>query len=111
MSHCPGDTLEDFLTDLFALVVREGTMGDAIRRLYAGQRILSAAQLAELAVIFEPYRGDVERYLEEFDDDEHGSWRDFRNFVLCPLFDSDHVKQAEALLDSWKLPQSRGLVS
>ena len=77
MSHCPGVTLEDWITDWYRLVDDAGDHGSGIRRCYKGQLILTADQFKTLVDIHEDIREHVERVMGDYDEEDHGSWRDY----------------------------------
>jgi hypothetical protein len=83
MSHCPGHTLEDFLTDWHSIVDDKGEHGTSIRRIYTGQLILSEEQFKKLVEIYEPTRETIENCISMYNEEENGSWRDYRNFVIA----------------------------
>ncbi len=109
MSHCPGVYLEDFITDQFSLVDEAGEHGTSIRRIYKGQQILTADQFAELVKILEPHREDVERYLEDYDEEDHGSWRDYSSYAMAHILDAPEFDRAEELLAAMDTPKTKGL--
>lgn len=111
MSHCPGTTLEDFVTDWFRVVDAAGEHGDGIRRLYEGQMVLGVVDFALLVAAMEPCREVVERLLSDFDEEEHGSWRDYCWQVIDDSLDKDAVAAAEAILEELKgkVPVTKGL--
>ncbi len=84
MSHCPGVSLEDWITDWYRVVDKGGEHGSGVRRLlYAGQLILTAEQFKGLVEIHEPIREHVESLMGSYSDEEHGSWRNYcDNFVV-----------------------------
>lgn len=75
MSHCPGTSLEDWITDWYRVVDDEH--GTLIRRFYEGQYILNKEQFAELVKILEPLRDHVENLLWRYSEEEDGSYRDY----------------------------------
>jgi hypothetical protein len=79
MSHWPGPKLEDWITDWHRVIDADGEHGTTIRRCYAGQRILDKQQLAELVKMYEPLRERIEELLDDYVEEEHGSWRDYCN--------------------------------
>lgn len=99
MSHCPGLRLEDWITDWHRLVDADGEHGTAIRRFYQGQLILSKEQFAELVRIYEPLREEIERRLEEYSEEDCGSWRDWAYYAFDPIV-NDLSKKAEEYLKS-----------
>ena len=111
MSHCPGVWLEDYVTDQFMCVDVGGEHGTGIRRLYKGQTILTAEQFAEVIAIVEPHREAVENLLCEYDEEEHGSWRDWGGSAFAYIDASPEFEQAEKLIASWKTPKTKGLGS
>jgi len=108
MSHCPGFTLEDWLTDWYRLVDEDGLHGTGIRRIYADQLILNKEQFKKLVEIHEPYRERVEYLLEEYDEEINGSWRDYCGCFEIP---KDIEKQADAYIDELRklVPKTKGI--
>lgn len=82
MSHCPGSKLEDWITDWHRLVDADNQHGSGIRWLYKGTLVLTAAQFAELVRIYEPHRAEIEHQLEEYSEEENGSWRDYCGYAF-----------------------------
>lgn len=87
MSTCPGRKLENLLMYWFDLIVAGDTsgnlslslaeaMGNVTRR---GE--LTDEQFAEVVALYEPYRADIEHYLDGFDDETH-SWRDYGSHTM-----------------------------
>jgi len=111
MSHCPGSTLEDWLTDAYHLVDAEGLHGSGIRRVYKGQLILTAEQFAGLVAIMEPVRDEIEFRLDEYTEEEYGSWRDY-GIVFDWVFEDreDGLEEAaKAYLKGLDTPVTPGL--
>lgn len=63
MSEYPGPKLEDLLRDTFGVSPSD--------EFFPG-----------LVQFYEPYREQIERRLDDFDEDEHGSWRDYKYEVM-----------------------------
>lgn len=85
MSHCPGPTLEDWLTDWWSLVVQESEHGSGIRWAYANQLVLTKEQFAGLVAIYEAARELIQEQLRNYLDqpeDEQGSWRDYSGYAF-----------------------------
>lgn len=82
MSHCPGLKLEDWITDWWRLVDADGEHGTSIRRMYVGQLILSKEQFQALVAIYEPAREMIEYVLQDYNEEENGSWRDFCGYAF-----------------------------
>lgn len=97
MSHCPGSRLEDWVTDWYRVVDADGKHGTGIRRFYEGQLILSKEQFDQLLKIHEPIRERIEHYLQEYSEEENGSWRDYCS-VFSDVLTDDIRKAAESLL-------------
>jgi hypothetical protein len=74
--------LEDWITDWWRLVDADGEHGTGIRRMYVGQLILSKEQFQALVAIYEPVRRDVEWRIEEYSEEENGSWRDYAGYAF-----------------------------
>ncbi len=89
MSHCPGVFLEDLITDLFRVVDKGGEHGTGIRRLYFNQLILSKEQFGEIVNKLEPYREEIEDKLLNYDEVDHGSWRDYKGLVVVNLIPNE----------------------
>lgn len=83
MSHCPGYTLEDWITDWYRIVDDVGQHGTGIRRFYSGQLILNSEQFKKLVEIHEPIREYIENLLYNFDEEEQ-SWRDYCSVFTIP---------------------------
>ncbi len=110
MSHCPGVWLEDFITDWFRCVDGPGEHGTGIRRLYKGQKILSREQFAELVAVLEPHREDVEQRLCGYEEEDHGSWRDWSSYAFTHIEESPEFGRAEKLLAAMDTPETHGLL-
>lgn len=82
MSHCPGSTLEDWITDWHRLVDADKKHGSGWRWIYTGTLILTADQFAELVRIYGPHRAEIERRLQEYSEEEYGSWRDYAGYAF-----------------------------
>lgn len=110
MSHCPGSSLEDWITDWHRLVDADKKHGSGWRWLYTGQLILTAEQFAELVKIYEPFRAGVEERLQEYNEEENGSWRDYAgyafDFIPEPVMEtaSVYLKSIESIV-----PKTQGL--
>lgn len=82
MSSCPGLTLEAFLLWNYNITVQDGeeanvSVGIAeVLGTIKPRDHLTHDQLRTLSVIFEPFREDVERTLENFDEEKQ-SWRGY----------------------------------
>lgn len=105
MSTIPGYTLEKLLMWNYNLIV-EGddtanvSMMIAERIGFADSRrkMISEAQFAPLIALFEPYRENIEYLLEEYSEEDCGSWRDYAQHV-CERAPDEVWKQGRALLD------------
>lgn len=86
MSSWPGGYLEDYLMWDFDLIVDEETganksleIAEAIG--VPSRRIrINKEQFAPILALYEPYRDDMERHLNWFEDDSM-SWRDYASCV------------------------------
>lgn len=101
MSSWPGSTLEDFLMWNYDLVVDGGgssnpsleiaeAVGTASRR----RPRITSEQFAPIVALFEPYREDMERHLNWFEEDTM-SWRDYASAVSEQAPDDVFDKGAE----------------
>lgn len=104
MSHCPGRTLEDYLTDLHRIIVQDADVGSSIRRIYSGQTVATNEQFKQLVALYEPCREEIERKLRDFDEDESGSWRDYKYFVMVDYHSEVNEDEAFQLITSWNAP-------
>jgi hypothetical protein len=93
VSHCPGHRLEDFLTDWCRVVDDKGDNGTSIRHFYANQLILSEEQFKKLVEIYEPAREALENCIDMYNEEENGSWRDYRNFTVADCI-PDNIEKA-----------------
>jgi len=89
MSSWPGFKLEDFLSDLYFLwegvnVWKEG--------MDAKDHVRDPDLWKEFVDIHEPIRGPIERALEDYEEEEHGSWRDQR-YALADLYITDEMEK------------------
>jgi hypothetical protein len=110
MSHCPGYTLEAYLTYAFDLLVEEHST--AIRAFYAYQKILSPEQFASLVKIFESCREGVESRLDDYMDggeEDHGSWRDWEDNVHGRVPD-EIWKLGREYINSLKVEETKPLL-
>lgn len=89
MSHCPGSSLEDWITDWYRLVDEKGEYGTGIRRLYKDQLVLNDEQFKKLVEIHESIREHIENLLVDFDE-ETMSWRDYCGCFHIPI----HIEKA-----------------
>ena len=106
MSHCPGTTLEDWLTDWYGLVVPGLDVGSGIRALYVGQRILTAEQFSRLVAIHESIREYVEDRSMDYNEEDHGSWRTYRDGFNVP----DGISEAaDRFLEDCLAPRTVGI--
>lgn len=91
MSTIPGYTLECYVMWDLDLIVDDDrsanlslslaeAMGQPTRR----TRITSA-QFREILALYEPFRVAVERALDQYDEDDSGSWRDYAGFAMGDL--------------------------
>lgn len=101
MSHCPGDRLEDWITDWWRLVDADGAYGSDIRRWYTGQWIFSKEQFQGLVAIYEPIRGEIEWRLQDYSEEENGSWRDYAGYAF-DCIPKEIEEKAQAYVDSLK---------
>jgi hypothetical protein len=88
MSSQPGLTLEKFLMWDFDLVVDGDAtanpslqIAEAVGTIIAPRPRITSEQFAPVVALFEPYRFDVERRLQDFDNDD-GSWRDYAGYAF-----------------------------
>lgn len=105
MSSWPGPSLEHFLMWNYSLIVDgDGSANPSLMIAEATgvktrRRQLTGAQFAPLVQLFEPYRFDVERQLDRYNEEDHGSWRDYGGTAFD--FVPDEVYQRGlALLDA-----------
>lgn len=105
MSSWPGPTLEDFLAWNFDFVIVGKDdpnvslgMAEAIGTIPARRR-LTLDHVADVAESLEPHRESMEYALDRYDEDRHGSWRDYSIEVATRAPDSAFDK-AKAVLDS-----------
>jgi hypothetical protein len=110
MSHCPGPDLEDWITDWWRLVDVDGQHGTSIRRLYAGQLILTKEQFQGLVEIYKPVREQIEERLSEYSEEENGSWRDYAGYAF-DFIPKDVTDKAEEYLRPLrgKVPETEGI--
>jgi hypothetical protein len=80
MSECPGYTLEDWLEDALMGVPKD------------------SEDFRQIVAILEPARGDIERYLDDYDEEEHG-WRDYRD-GLWNCVPKDLTLKVDEILDA-----------
>ena len=106
MSHWPGSRLEDFVSDQWRVVVSDGS-SDSWRYNYSGQKILSPEQFKNLVALFEPIRDYVERRLDDYSEEESGSWRDYADFAFD--IPKEISEQADKMLASLNVPETKGL--
>lgn len=90
MSSWPGPRLEDFAgwTFDFVPLYEGGGESDVNPSLFLAEAIgrreprprFSAEQVKAIIAPLEPYREEIEDYLNEYSEEEYGSWRDY---ALC----------------------------
>lgn len=88
MSTCPGTTLEEFIAWNYDLVI-EGLDGvnpsldiaEALGNIPKRKQLSKEAFGVIIKTFFEPYRKDVENALDNYDEDDSGSWRDYSGVV------------------------------
>jgi hypothetical protein len=109
MSSIPGYTLEDFVAWQWNLVVDEAPennislgLAEALGNSKPRPR-LTKEQFAPIVAIYEPFREDIERRLEDFDEDTQ-SWRDYSNYVDADIT-PDMEAEAERLVKELTLTQ------
>jgi len=108
VSHWPGPTLENYLTDVLRLAVPGHST--AIRAtLYASQRILEPSQFAEVVRLAEPYRDDIERLLLDYDEEDNGSWRDYHDFMVDERIPEAVWAAMECAVESFQPATTRGI--
>jgi len=100
MSHCPGYKLEDFLIDYYGVVDKAGEYGDGYHRICKGRLILSKEQFFKLVDFFESSREVIEDLLLDYNEEENGSWRDYRNFTIVNYISEENNKSAQIYLKS-----------
>lgn len=87
MSSIPDYTLEAYVLWNHDLVVEGHDDANSSLRIAEALGMpphrlrLTAPEFKILMQLYEPIRDPVERYLNEFDEEEHGSWRDFSTVV------------------------------
>lgn len=97
MSSCPGYTMEDFLSWCYNLTVEdqdETNVSVGIAEMLGNipQRPhLSKENFAPIVAKFEEHREQIERYLNDYSEEENGSWRDYAGAVFG--FISDELDQ------------------
>lgn len=97
MSSCPGYTMEDFLSWCYNLTVEdqeETNVSIGIAEMLGNipQRPhLSKENFAPIVAKFEEHREQIERYLNDYSEEENGSWRDYAGAVFG--FISDELDQ------------------
>lgn len=96
MSSIPGYTLEDFVAWQWNLVVDEAPennislgFAEALGNIPERPR-LTKEQFAPILAVYEPFREDIERRLDDFDEDNQ-SWRGYSSYV-----DADTTPEMEA---------------
>lgn len=96
MSSIPGYTLEDFVAWQWNLVVDEAPennislgIAELVGNVVPRPR-LTKEQFAPIVAIYEPFRANIERRLDDFDEDTQ-SWRSYAGYV-----DADTTPEMEA---------------
>lgn len=91
MSSCPGGYLEDFLKwqlDLTVIDTSEANISlgyaEALGLSTRVRSQLTKEEFAPIVEMFEQYREDIERRLDDFNEDEQ-SWRGYAEYVDCDV--------------------------
>lgn len=86
MSSWPGPSLEDFLMWQFDLIVdNDGSANHSLQIAEAmgvdtRRKRITGEQFAPLVALFEPHREYVERRLDDYSEENSGSWRDYAGY-------------------------------
>lgn len=113
MSMIPGYSLEDYLSDAYRVFDKSGEYGNQFARscnensdgeIYGDYVFLDDEDFKKFVAIFESCRQKVEFYLDEYDEEESGSWRDYKGFVMADQISDEIEKLGTAFLDKLKLP-------
>jgi len=108
VSSLPGYKLEDYVAWNWNLRVdgeAENNMSLGLAELLGSIKPrpgITKEQFAPILAIYEPFREDVERRLEDFDEDTQ-SWRDYAQYV-CPDISDELEAKAEALVKELRCP-------
>lgn len=87
MSTCPGRTLEKFLMWNFDLIVADDASANLSLQLAEATGVdtrrkrITAEQFAPIVATFEPYREQIERRLDNYNEEDCGSWRGYSSHV------------------------------
>lgn len=88
MSSIPGYTLEDYVAWQHDVVVEgEDDPNTSVRLAELVGNVplrprLTQEQFAKILVPWEPSRERIERYLLDYEEEDHGSWRDYNSFAM-----------------------------
>lgn len=111
MSHIPGYELEDVLSDIYGIFDKDGNHGSSFVRswnkssqgeIYSDYTFISNFEFGKFVSFFESIRDRVEFYLQEYDEEESGSWRDYKYSVIADLIPDEMEKEAIKYLKTIK---------
>jgi len=112
MSHQAGIQLEDFISEIFFILDESGKYGsswvrsciksDLSNKPYSHYTVINDNDFLTIINIFELYRNDIEEYLLIYDEEEDGSWRDFKYYVILPLLPEESIDIANKILAKYR---------
>lgn len=95
MSHKPGPSLEDWITDWHNLFGKNLDYGTDIRRYwYSGVLVVEDEEFQHIVSMYEPIREHIEQVLYDYDEDNGISYRDYCGQYVIP-------KEIEQAVDSY----------
>lgn len=114
MSMIPGCYLEDYLSDAYRLFDNGGEHGNQFARscnkisngkIYGDYVFLDDEDFKKFVAFFESFRERIEYLLDEYDEEESGSWRDYKYFAMGDVVPDEIEKSAVAFLEELEVKQ------